>query len=202
MRIHCVVFGLCLVGCASSSAIQPTELVGTWTGTQSNGKTYRYTFDAAQHFEYGPMLDSGFVSLANGKVTVDGEQLVLDSAITDESGAQSFVRMTLDAHVSSAGLCVGLYRSQSGGDLVGRWTSDSTVQALDANGAPTGDPQDNFDAIVTYADGTYIKDSGESGTWEHTADTITFKTAPSHGTYAVRGFKLVDDVMCDPLFTH
>jgi hypothetical protein len=39
------------------------------------------------------------------------------------------------------------------------------------------------------------------GTWEQTADTITFKTTTGNVS-AVRGFKLVDDVMCDPLFTH
>jgi hypothetical protein len=199
-----LVAGACLAGCTSSS-IDPAQLNGTWTGTQSNGKTFRYTFSGST-FQYGGMHDGTFVQMIDGTFAVQGERLTFDASLTLEDGSQTRARMTFDAHLASSGLCIGGYRAE-GSELFdnGGWRTETTTQAFDSNGTLIGAPQTSFEEIVTYRDNTYFKDSGgdsgESGTWSQQGDTITFASTPWGGVSAVRSFVLVDDVLCDPLYS-
>jgi hypothetical protein len=204
---------ICVAGCTSEPSVDSASLVGTWNGTQSNGKAFRYTFGTDGNFVYGPVEDGTFAALASGTFSTDGDNVILDASVLDEDGGSSDVRLASEAYANGSSLCIGAYHRSDPtvSSTSGTWMTVSTTQALDANGAPTGAVTSVEDDITLNDDGTMNDlnldadgsvNSNVAGTWIQAGTMITL-TEQDNDISQVESYTIVDDqVFCDPAFTH
>ncbi len=197
-------------GCTSpdpnATTITGQQLVGTWNGTASVGKTYRYAFGADGSYQWGQMKDGSFVPVSSGTYGIlDKHTLQLDGAVPDEEGMQHHVIATTSAYATSDKLCVdALYAAEAYDSFVGDWSLTTTSVAVDVNDQPMGSLASSTMKLSFDGNGFVLQDiDGQElgGTYTKTGDQVTV-TFQNGNVSSVRTFTVVDNaVACDPLYT-
>jgi hypothetical protein len=182
--------------------LSSSDLLGTWSGTASNGYSFAYTFEATR-FTWSLVRARGNVVIADGTFSMTGGKLILDGTFRGEDGP-SRTRVELSPFVSSSVLCDSAFTSESHDREVGRWTNVMTVQSLDDDDMPLGEPRTVVQVLDLDADGTVAEITAggalRRGTYVRTGDRITM-TFTSGNFSTVRTYTLVDDfALCDPLY--
>src|SRR5204863_8165669 len=91
-----VIMTACTASGPNATSITSAELVGTWTGTSSNGYTYHYTFGADGSFQYGQVSSRGEVG-ATGHGTFSiayRHTLALDGTFEGTPGGSKKYQLT------------------------------------------------------------------------------------------------------------
>jgi hypothetical protein len=170
-----------LVGCGTD--VQSSDLVGTWNGTASNGKTSSYTFDDKGAFTFV----EGGLSLT-GTYSVTFPMLELDTATTHSNLSYVFADNDKFCDASFA-------VSVQANGVVGSW-SQTVITTDVASGQSTNDSH----TIVLNADLTMTEDTS-AGTYTQSGQDITIDIPEGGGVDAVRTFTLVSDGnFCDPVY--
>jgi hypothetical protein len=198
-------------GCTSAdpnaTTITSKQLLGTWNGMASVGKTYRYTFGADGSFQYGWMISQTFAPLASGTFSIgDKHTLKLDGQATDEEGGLHHVVASVDAYATPTAFCdSALYAAEAYDSFVGDWTMSQTSVELDANGVPLGPETTHVTTMSFDGNGFVLEDvdgNQAGGSYTQTGDQVTVSMPEGNGSVeAVRTYTVVDNaVLCDPVY--
>jgi len=184
--------------------LQNADLFGSWSGTASNGYSFTYTFEASGAFTWSLVGASGTALLGRGRFSTSGGTLILTGSFRAEEGDMYRTRLELSPYMGASAFCDSALTSDSHDGEIGTWRNVTTVQHLDDNDLPLGEPRTLVEILDLHPDGSVNETttSGLSRRGRYTRDgdkvttTFTFGNASS-----VRTYVLIDDTaLCDPVY--